>query len=574
MEEDDLGYWYTRIPQLLPGAWYKFRLDGDASYPDPASYCQPKGVHGPSELIDLQGFGWQDDGWQGQLLGNMVIYELHTGCFSPTHDFDGILHRLDYLLELGINTIELMPLAQFPGHRNWGYDGVYPFAVQDSYGGARGFQRLVDEAHQRGIAILVDVVYNHTGPEGSYLREFGPYFTDRYKTPWGNSLNFDDCWSDPVRNFFLQNVRMWLEDYRVDGLRLDAVHAIRDFSAVHIIQQLKEMALEIERRTGRKKELIAEIDLNDPRYINPPEKGGYGLDGQWIDEFHHSLRALLTGEKNAYYEDFGGICHLEKAFSHTYVYDGCYSVHRKKTFGGQADKNSYDQFVVFAQNHDHIGNRPLGERLNTHLSPDQVRLAAASVLLSPYVPLLFMGEEYGETHPFPFFVDFTDPVLIENVRKGRKAEFPGLLTSPEKADEELPDPASEETFLRAVLAMDYRDGPGAILFDYYQSLIRLRKTRPALQGRARDSMIVHPSMGQTLLLERKIITDHLLIWLHFGEEETSLRNRSGANLRKIFDSAATRWGGPGEISDPTIAPEGTIRIHPFTAIVYEINIRS
>jgi maltooligosyltrehalose trehalohydrolase len=575
MEKDEQGYWSATIPQLLPGAWYKFRLDGEALHPDPASLSQPSGVHGPSEITDLGSFDWQDEGWNGIPLGNMIIYELHTGCFSPTHDFEGVLHRLDYFLELGINTIEVMPLAQFPGSRNWGYDGAFPFAVQNSYGGAQGLQRLVDAAHQRGIAVLVDVVYNHLGPEGCYLTEFGPYFTNRYRTPWGNSLNFDDCWSDAVRNFYLQNVRMWLEDYRVDGLRLDAVHAIRDFSAVHIIQQLKEMALDIARRTGRRKELIAEIDLNDPRYISAFEKGGYGLDGQWIDEFHHALRTLLTGEKNAYYEDFGDIRQLEKSLRQAYVYDGCYSIHRKKTFGGQADHAPYSQFVVFAQNHDQIGNRPLGDRLNVNISSDQVRLAAATVLLSPYVPLIFMGEEYGETRPFPFFVDFGDPALIESVRQGRKAEFPQFtLSGSGEARPQIPDPQAVETFQNAVLSLDYREGANAVLFGYYRHLIGLRKTRPALQGRTRESMTVHPAAGEIIHFERRIISDQLFIWLHFGNEEAVIRNKTGSGLRKLFDSAATRWGGPGEISCQEIAQGGSIRIPPWSAIVYEINEKS
>ena len=333
----------------------------------------------------------------------MIIYELHTGTFSPAHDFEGILQRLDYFVELGITAIELMPLAQFPGDRNWGYDGVFPFAVQHSYGGAAGFRRLVDAAHAKGIAVIVDCVYNHFGPEGNYLGQYGPYFTDKYKTPWGDALNFDDAWSDGVRNYFLQNARMWLEDFQVDALRLDAVHAIKDFSAITFLQELRQLAAEIERTTGCKKLLIAEMDLNDPRYINPPDKGGYGLNGQWIDEFHHALRTLLTGDRSAYYEDFGTIEQLEKAFRHTYVYDGIYSAYRKRHFGGHAGNNPYDQFIVFAQNHDQVGNRALGDRLTNILSFEQLKLAAATVLLSPYVPLLFMGEEYGERRPFQFF---------------------------------------------------------------------------------------------------------------------------------------------------------------------------
>jgi maltooligosyltrehalose trehalohydrolase len=564
MQKGDNGYWTITLP-VSPGAHYKFRLDGETSCPDPASFYQPEGVHGPSAVVDRR-YDWNDGDWKGIPLGNKIIYEIHTGTFSPSHDFKGILQRLDYLVQLGVNTIELMPLAQFPGERNWGYDGVYPFAIHNSYGGIPGFQDLVNAAHQKGLAVIVDVVYNHFGPEGNYLGQFAPYFTDKYKTPWGDALNFDDAWSDGVRNYFIQNARMWLEDYHVDALRLDAVHAIRDFSAIHIMQQLAEETMDIERRCNCKKELIAEIDLNDPRYINPPSKGGYGLDGQWTDEFHHALRTLLTGETNAYYEDFGNISHLEKAFRNTYVYDGIYSPHRKRSFGGHADGNSYDQFVVFAQNHDQVGNRVIGDRLTHHLSFEQLKLAAATVLLSPYVPLLFMGEEYGEGNPFPFFGSFGDTELVDAIRKGRAAEFKGFTAG---SGYELPDPMAPETFTSAVLSWNYEGGTGAILLPFYRHLINFRKTRPALQGRSRDTMIVHPSTGYTLPFERKILNDHLFIWLHFGDQPVSLDNITGNYLTKLFDTAETQWGGPGEGPEANINPGQPLRIAPHSAIVFE-----
>ena len=532
MEKQDNGYWTISLP-VDPGATYFYRLDDEITCPDPASFNQPEGVHGPSAVIDRH-FHWTDGDWKGIPLSNKIIYELHTGAFSPSHDFEGIIQRLDYLAELGINAIELMPLAQFPGDRNWGYDGVYPFAIQNSYGGLAGFQRLVDAAHAKNIAIIVDVVYNHFGPEGNYLEYFAPYFTDKYQTPWGKAINFDDQWSDGVRNYFLQNARIWLEDLHVDALRLDAVHAIWDFSAVHFMQQLKEMTLDIERRCNCKKELIAEIDLNDPRYINPISKGGYGLDGQWIDEFHHALRALLTGETDAYYEDFGQIGHLEKAFRNTYVYDGTYSVHRKRTFGGRADGNSYDQFIVFAQNHDQVGNRPIGDRLTHYLSFEQLKLAAATVLLSPYVPLIFMGEEYGEENHFPFFGVFGETGKIE-----------------------------------ASLSWKINDEPGVTIFRLYRHLIQFRQTRPAMQGRTRDTMIVHPSTGNTLPFERKILNDHLFIWLHFGDQPVALDNITGHYLGKIFDTADTEWGGPGAGPLSEISPGQPMMIAPHSAVVYE-----
>jgi len=558
MSMDDQGYWKITLP-AAPGTPYRFRLNEENSCPDPASLHQPQGVHGPSVLVNRMHLSPGDEDWKGIPLSNMIIYELHAGCFSNTHDFDGIIRRLDYLSELGINTIELMPLGQCPGYRNWGYDGVAPFAIQHSYGGIRGFQHLVKAAHAKGIAVLVDVVYNHLGPEGNYLAFYGPYFSERYHTPWGRPLNFDGPWSDGVRNFFLQNARMWLEDYQVDGLRLDAVHAIYDSSAHHFMQELKDLALDIETRTGKKKILIAEIDLNDPRYINPPEKGGYGLDGQWIDEFHHSLRALMTGERNAYYEDFGDITHLEKAFRNTYVYNGIYSQHRKRTFGGHADQNPYSQFVVFSQNHDQVGNRTMGHRLTHYLSVEQLKLAAATVLLSPYVPLLFMGEEYGEKNPFQFFTDFSDPALIAKVRAGRKKEFAAFA-----GDLEPPDPQSEETFLRSNLSWDYRQGQGASLLAFYRHLIHLRKTRPALQGMSREDFHLYPVKGQTLSFERKILNDQLYVWLHFGDSPIIVDNPTGHPLRKIFDSATVEWQAPDEKTH-----NENIELQPYSAVIYE-----
>lgn len=562
MESDPSGYWRIFL-FVSPGTLYAFRLDDKEIVPDPASLFQPYGVHGPSAVIDRH-FDWTDTGWKGIPLSNKIIYELHTGTFSPTHDFEGIIYRLDYLQDLGINAIELMPLAQFPGDRNWGYDGVYPFAIHNTYGGFTGFRRLVNAAHAKGIAVIVDVVYNHFGPEGNYLHAIAPYFTDKYKTPWGMALNFDDAWSDGVRNYFLQNARMWLEDYHVDALRLDAVHAIRDGSAIHIMQQLKELTADIERRCNCKKELIAELDLNDPRYINPPAKGGYGIDGQWIDEFHHALRSLMTGETNGYYEDFGTIGHLEKAFRHTYVYNGCYSIHRKRTFGGHADNSPYDQFVVFAQNHDQIGNRAIGDRLTSNLNFEQLKLAAATVLLSPYVPLLFMGEEYGEENPFPFFGSFGDTELCEAIRKGRAEEFKHFHDGMD-----IPDPMARQTFDSATLSFNYTEGPGAALFALYRHLIQLRKTRPALQGRSRDCMIVHPSTGLTLPIERKIFNDHLFIWFNYGDQPVALDNITGHYLEKIFDTADTQWGGPGNDTPTGVWQGQPIRIVAHSAVVYE-----
>jgi maltooligosyltrehalose trehalohydrolase len=367
LQQDERGFWKAVLGDVAEGTLYTYRLGGGKEFPDPASRWQPQGVHGPSAVVPGY-FEWADHEWKGMPLREMIIYELHVGTFTSAQTFDGVITKLPYLKELGINTIELMPVAQFPGSRNWGYDGVFPFAVQHSYGGATGLKRLVNEAHRSGIAVILDVVYNHLGPEGNYFGEFGPYFSDKYKTFWGSAINFDNAYCDAVRQFFIQNACMWLDEFHIDGLRMDAVHAIWDFSARHFIEELVEQVRRLERQSGRRKILIAELDLNNPRYINPPERGGYGMDGQWIDEFHHALHALITGETDGYYEDFGKVEHLKKAFTDSYVYTGEYSAHRKKNFGVSARKNRYSQFVVFAQNHDQVGNRLLGDRLTHHLS--------------------------------------------------------------------------------------------------------------------------------------------------------------------------------------------------------------
>jgi maltooligosyltrehalose trehalohydrolase len=322
LQKDEAGYWQITVENAEPGLRYLYRLNGEMDRPDPASLSQPEGVHKASEVID-RSFNWTDGKWKGLPMEDLIIYELHVGTFTGEGTFEGIIEKLDYFAGLGINAIEIMPIAQFPGSRNWGYDGVYPYAAQNSYGGANSLKKLVDAAHAKGIAIILDVVYNHIGPEGGYLSNYAPYFTEKYSTPWGNALNYDDAYSDGVRNYFLQNALMWLDDFHIDGLRMDAVHAIVDLGAKHFMQLLKEKVDEVEQRTGRTKFLIAELDLNNPRYINPESTGGYGLHGQWIDEFHHAIHSLITGETDGYYEDFGSFDHVVRAFRDTYVYTAC-----------------------------------------------------------------------------------------------------------------------------------------------------------------------------------------------------------------------------------------------------------
>lgn len=513
LEKSDNGYWQARTELLHTGARYKFRLNGEQAYPDPASVSQPDGVHGFSEVIDRD-FDWTDDGWKGVVQEALIIYELHTGTFSAEHSFDGIERRLPYLQQLGITAIELMPVNQFPGNRNWGYDGVYAYAVHGAYGGLYGLKKLVNAAHAAGIAVILDVVYNHLGPDGNYLEAYAPYFTSKYHTPWGKALNFDDAYCDGVRNYFLQNVLFWLNECHIDGLRLDAVHAMWDFSARHIMQQISEAVRQLEDETGRKKILIAEIDLNNPRYITETTAGGYGLQAQWADEFHHALHSVLTGEVNGYYEDFGKLQYLEKTFRDTYVYDGVYSVHRKRLFGAPVHDLPYSRFVVFSQNHDQIGNRLLGDRLTVSLTVPQLQLAAAAVILSPHIPLLFMGEEYGEKNPFLFFVHHSDETLIEGVRKSRREEFAYFNF---KGD--FPDPQSEAVYESCVLRHSCTpDTAEARMLDWYSRLIQLRKTRPALQCFERKAVQVWPvdESERILLVERTGNDDAILMVFNFS----------------------------------------------------------
>lgn len=564
MTRDEFGYWKLRLPDTSPGMPYRFRLDNELEWPDPAAIAQPGGLSSPS-LIANRHFHWTDQDWKGLALQDCIIYELHTGTFSASHDFDGVIGRLGYLRDLGVNAIEVMPVAQFPGNRNWGYDGMHPYAVQDSYGGIQGLKRLVDAAHNCGIAVILDVVYNHVGPEGYFLKDFGPYFTAKYKTPWGEALNYDDAWCDGVRNYIIQNALMWLDEFHIDGLRLDAVHAIYDFGAQHIMQTLKEKVTSLEAATGRQKFLIAEIDLNDARYIRPEQQGGYALDGQWIDEFHHALHSLLTGERSGYYADFGSIAHLEKAYRDTYVYNGNYSPHRKKLFGSSAEHNDYGQFVVFTQNHDQVGNRLLGDRLSTLLDFERLKLAAAAMLLSPYIPMLFMGEEYGETNPFLFFVDHRDPELIKAVREGRKKEFAYFNFTGD-----FPDPQSEDTFHRSTLSWDTSGPNRMILLALYRSLIAFRRGRLAMQSRQRSSMVVHPAgQGNIIAFERFHEDDHLLILLNTGKEPACFPNGSSSSFCKIFDSASAGWGGPGVMLPDILEPGACTRLHPASAVIFE-----
>ena len=471
LEKDSRGYWEGVSKRVKSGTLYKFRINNDYEFPDPASKSQPHGVHSWSEVI-FDSHQWKDDLWKGLSLDKMVIYELHVGTFTPEGNFEAIIDKLDHLEELGVNTIELMPVSQFPGDRNWGYDGVYPFAAQDSYGGTNSLKILIDACHQRNFAVVLDVVYNHFGPEGNYISQFGPYFTDKYHTPWGSAINFDDEYSDQVRNHFIQNALMWLSEFHFDGLRLDAIHEIIDRGAKHFLQELSEKVDALEQKAGKKYVLIAESDLNDTRLVKSYEKGGYALEGQWVDDFHHALHTVLTLEDAGYYKDYGSLHLLAKAFRQAFVYDGKYSRFRKKTVGNSPKNISKDRFVVSLQNHDQVGNRLLGERISSLVSFEKNKLAAGIFLSSPYVPMLFMGEEFGEKQPFQYFISHTDEGLVKAVQEGRKKEFEYFFHT----SGDFPDPQDEDTFERSKLNWDYKKDPQKeALFELYKELLRLKK---------------------------------------------------------------------------------------------------
>ena len=569
LTQQPFGYWSISVPDAKPGDLYFYQIDDQPPRPDPVSLAQPSGVHGPSEVIDLHGYHWHDQGWTGIPMAEMIIYELHVGTFTPEGTFTAIIDKLDHLASLGVNTLELMPIAQFPGERNWGYDGVYPYAAQHSYGGALGLMQLVDACHQKGMAVVLDVVYNHLGPEGNYLPSYGPYLTDKHHTPWGMAINMDDAYADGVRHYFLQNALMWLRDFRIDGLRLDAVHAIKDAGARHFLAELSERVETLSAETHRVYTLIGECDLNDSRYISSRESGGFGLSGQWIDEFHHTLHAYLTGEQDGYYSDFGTFDHLVKAFKKTYVYDGVYSPHRKRVFGNSAEKLDYDQFVVFSQNHDQVGNRMTGDRLTTNVSYETLKLLAGSVLLSPSVPMLFMGEEYGEQRPFQYFVSHTDPDLVEAVRQGRSREFADF----QREGHEVPDPQSEDTFRRSSLSWDTEEESSATMLRFYQALIRMRKSLPALTCSARAATeVLAPQEGVLVLARAQAPGENptLYILFNFDEKDSTLSPFTEVGLRKLMDSSDTEWNGPGSLSPDHVASDTPLPVRARSVVVYEI----
>jgi malto-oligosyltrehalose trehalohydrolase len=488
------GWWAADVPG---SADYGFVVDGEGPFPDPRSLWQPAGVHGLSRPYDHGAFRWTDRLWRGRPLAGSVVYELHVGTFTGAGTFDAAIDRLDHLVELGVDVVELLPVAAFPGRHGWGYDGVHLWAVHDPYGGPDGLKRLVDACHARGLAVVLDVVYNHLGPSGNYLGKYGPYFTPAHQTWWGPAINFDQPGSDDVRDFVVGNALMWLGDYHVDGLRLDAVHAIEDHRAVHILEELAARVAALGARTGRELFLIAESDLNDPRLVTPREAAGLGLDAQWSDDFHHALHAALTGERQGYYGDFGSMAGLAKTLTRVFFHDGTWSSFRERSHGRQVDtvRTSGQRFLGFLQNHDQIGNRATGDRL----SPQVLTVGAGLVLTSPFTPMLFMGEEWGAATPWQYFTDHVDADIAEAVRAGRRKEFGAHGWD----SEEIPDPQDPETFRRSVLDWTEPEQPAhRELLDWYRSLIALRRSRPELTDPALPSVVDFDEGGRWIVVHR------------------------------------------------------------------------
>jgi maltooligosyltrehalose trehalohydrolase len=470
------------VPDAKPSDTYSFLFEDGRLRPDPVSRSQPVGVHGPSQIVDPDAFVWSDRDWKGIALCDYILYELHIGTFTPEGTFASAISKLEHLKNLGITAVELMPVGEFPGGRNWGYDQVDLYAPHSAYGGTDGLKRLVDACHRAGLAVVLDVIYNHVGPEGNYLAEFGPYFTDQYRTPWGRAINYDGAFSDGVRRFVIDNALYWLTEYHVDALRLDAIHGIFDSSAHHILAELRDKFHKQAEHLGRQAWIIAESDLNDVRVLNSHAAGGHGLDAQWLDEFHHAVRTYLTGANRAYLAGFGELRHIQKAISEGFVYDGCYSAFRKRHFGSSSRDLPGSRFVAFIQNHDQIANTSQGARLSHLVLIEHYKIALALLLCSPCLPLLFMGEEFAETNPFLYFTSHGDPGLARMVSEGRWKEFEEFTVAGD-----FVDPQGVEAFERSKITwsllneMQHRE-----VLELYTELIGLRKRWPALRNGRKD----------------------------------------------------------------------------------------
>ena len=545
MRASGRGHFSVKDARLRPGSLYSFSVDGGPPLPDPRSAHQPQGVHGPSAIVEHAAFAWHDAGWDAGPLADAVICELHIGTFSAEGTFDGAIAHLDHLAALGVTAVELLPVVEFPGARGWGYDGVDLFAPHHAYGGPDGLKRLIDACHARGLAVIIDCVYNHLGPDGNHLGSFGPYFTDAYHTPWGAAVNFDDRGSDEVRAFVVDNVRMWLRDYHADGIRLDAIHAIFDRSAVHILEELSTAVDALESEQGRTLWLIAESSLNDPSVVTPRQRGGLGVDAQWSDDFHHALHSVLTGETSGYYSDFGSIDHLCRTLGQVFAAPGEYSSHRDRRHGRPITGLDGTRFLGFLQNHDQVGNRATGERISQLVSTGLAQVGAALTLLSPFVPMLFAGEEWGASTPFLYFTDHESAELGAAVSRGRREEFRAFGWKPD----DIPDPQDVQTFERSRLRWDeLHHEPHAALLRWHRDLIALRRRIPSLRrGDLQAVSTRHREAKRWLIVER----EEIAIAANLAAQEQRVETGKGDLL---LASAPARRDGDAWV----LAPESVL----------------
>ena len=537
LAKKDHGWWSAEVATAGPGSDYGFVIDGlEPAVPDPRTQWQPNGVHAESRVVDHAAFAWSDNGWQSPPLSSALIYELHLGTFTPEGTLKSAESHLDYLKDLGVTHVELMPIANFPGKRGWGYDGVDLYAIFNAYGEPDDLKDFVNTAHAKGLAVLLDVVYNHLGPVGNYLEKFGPYFNPNHSTPWGAAVNFEEAGATEVRRYLVDNTLMWLRDYHFDGLRLDAVHSFNDRSAIHFLEQLAGEVKRLEAELGKHFILIAESDLNDPRIVKAEEAGGYGLDAQWSDDFHHALFSVISGEREGYYADFGSLAALAKSLKCVFVYDGNYSEYRGRNHGRQVVGLSGHRFVGFVQNHDQVGNRAQGERVSHEAGVGRAKIAAALVITAPFVPMLFQGEEFGASSPFLYFTDFEDPELGRLISEGRKKEFVAFGWSPD----EIPDPQAEETFTRSLLQWsELTEEPHASLLQWHKDLIHLRRSRNELSdGNLNAVHVRFDESAQWLVLER----GSLRVACNLGQAPVEVEIGNGAQVLLASDDSVSLSG--------------------------------
>jgi maltooligosyltrehalose trehalohydrolase len=554
MEKKSRGYWSAAIEEAAPGTDYGFVIDGlEPALPDPRGQWQPSGVHGESRLVDHAAFAWSDQDWQAAPLSSALIYELHLGTFTPEGTLKAAESRLDYLKTLGVTHVELMPIANFPGARGWGYDGVDLYAIFNAYGEPSDLKHFVDACHAKGLAVLLDVVYNHLGPVGNYLSKFGPYFTHSHTTPWGDAVNFEEAGATEVRRFLIDNALMWLRDYHIDGLRLDAVHAYMDRSAIHFLEEITGEVGRLEAAMGKHFVLIAESDLNDPRIVKAEEAGGYGLDAQWSDDFHHALFSVISGERAGYYADFGSLAQLAKSLRCVFVYDGNYSEYRQRNHGRQVVGLSGHRFIGFVQNHDQVGNRAQGERVSHEAGVGRAKIAAALVLTAPFVPMLFQGEEFGASAPFLYFTDYDDPELGRMISEGRKKEFVAFGWAPDQ----IPDPQDEHTFLQSKLNWaELTEQPHRSLLQWHKDLISLRRNQSKLNdGNLNAVNVRFDEEAQWLVLER----GNLRIACNLGREPANVEVGNGAQVLLASDDSIALSGaniklGPDSVAVLSVPP--------------------